>query len=64
MFPLAVHRQGLDVPVIQSGVPQIQFIGRTDYDGIEGVFRPFWPFFALLRVVPELSASRSLGSPR
>ena len=27
------------------------------YDGSEGVFRPFWPFFALLRVVPELSAS-------
>ena len=29
------------------------------YDGSEGFFRPFWPFFALLRVVPELSASRS-----
>ena len=26
---------------------------------VKGFFRPFWPFFALLRVVPELSASRS-----
>ena len=32
------------------------------YDGSEGVFRPFWPFFALLRVVPELSASRCWGA--
>ena len=29
---------------------------ELDYDGSEGVFRPFWPFFALLRVVLELSA--------
>ena len=29
---------------------------------MKGDFRPFWPFFALLRVVPELSASFS--SPR
>ena len=29
---------------------------ELDYDGSEGVFRPFWPFFALLRVLPELSA--------
>ena len=29
---------------------------------VKGFFRPFWPFFALLRVVPELSASRSWGA--
>ena len=28
----------------------------------DGVFRPFWPFFALLRVLPELSAI--VRSPR
>ena len=29
---------------------------ELDYDGSEGFFQPFWPFFALLWVVPELSA--------
>ena len=29
---------------------------------VKGFFLPFWPFFALLRVVPELSASRSWGA--
>ena len=48
--------------VVQVEVSQIQFIRRAGFDGSEGVFRPFWPFFALLRVVPELSASRSWGA--
>ena len=62
--------------VSQLEVPQIQLIagvsGRPscNRDGcafsvvtaMNGLFSAFWPFFALLRVVPELSAS--FRSPR
>ena len=58
----AVHRQGLDVPVSSRRCLRFSSSAELAYDGSEGVFRPFWPFFALLRVVPELSASRSWGA--
>ena len=60
--PAAVHRQGLDVLVISRRCFRFSSLAELDYDGSEGVFRPFWSFFALLRVVPELSASRSWGA--
>ena len=51
--PAAVHRQGLDVPVSSRRCLRFSSSAELDYDGSEGVFWPFWPFFALLRVVPE-----------
>ena len=62
----------MDVPVIISDmlqqsfvefveVPQLQFIDRVVVSS-KGFLPHFAHFFALLRVVPELSASRSWGA--
>ena len=56
-----------DVPVVQVvvqvEVPQIQFHRQSwVMTAVKGFFGLFGHFFALLRVVPELSASRSWGA--
>ena len=77
VLAVAVHRQGVDVPVIMqrrclafgclrlsSSLESADIPVATETDtlsawvtAMNGIFWPFWSFFALLRVVPELSAS-------
>ena len=43
--PAAVHRQGLDVPMISRRCLRFSSSAELDYDGNDGVFGAFCAFF-------------------
>ena len=62
--PAAVHRQGLDVPVISQRCLRFSSSAELDFEAVKGFFGAFCAIFSRSSGYPELSARFQSRSPR